>query len=244
VKRQYEAILTALAGDDGDTKIDFDAQIAQPDCKDSWIYSDERQQTRFRCQHCRLQCDVLGEYVRCPQCGTRTARDVVARKLEELSQGFEKDSTDIPKQERERRQRQWRSYIVLLVAMFEALGRDVAGALARLPCVPGRRKAVLDLSFQRLMDASQNLSNWFAIDLLRQLAEDDKRFLCLMVNRRHLFAHCDGRVDQEYLDKTGDSTVRLNEVVSIHSGEVRRLIALVTRIVNNLLDGFDSITLP
>ena len=63
-----------------------------------------------------------------------------------------------------------------------------------------------------------------------------------MFNRRHLFTHCGGKVDQQYLDKTADATVRLNEVVRIDSKEVRRLLVLVNKIATNLLDGFDSIS--
>ena len=131
-----------------------------------------------------------------------------------------------------------------VVAIFEALGRDVAGALARLPCTPARRKAILALSFQRLNEVAHNLRDWFGLDLLDQLGEDDKTHLHLMFNRRHLFAHCDGKVDREYLDKTNDTTVRLNQVLTVDSKQVRRLVATVTTVATNLLDGFDSITPP
>ena len=49
-------------------------------------------------------------------------------------------------------------------------------------------------------------------------------------------------VDQEYLDRTGDETVRLHQVVTVSSAEVRRLLSLVGRVAGNLLDGFESVS--
>ena len=77
--------------------------------------------------------------------------------------------------------------------------------------------------------------------MLRGIDQRDQDFLHRMFNRRHLFTHCGGKVDQEYLDKTGDRSVRLNEVPKVDSKEVRRLISLEEKMAINLLDGFDSI---
>jgi len=64
---------------------------------------------------------------------------------------------------------------------------------------------------------------------LNGISEDDRAFLHRMFNRRHLFSHRGGKVDQEYLDRTRDSTVRLNEVVTVKSKEVRRLLGSPSR---------------
>ena len=82
----------------------------------------------------------------------------------------------------------------------------------------------------------------FGFDLLEGLSTSDKTFLHRMFNRRHLFSHCGGMVDQEYLDRTGDGTVRLHQVVTVSSAEVRRLLSLVGRVAGNLLDGFESVS--
>ena len=63
----------------------------------------------------------------------------------------------------------------------------------------------------------------------------------IMIQRRHLFAHNAGKVDQEYLHKSGDTAVRLHETIRIDSGEVRRIVKLLRAIASNLLDGWESI---
>ena len=44
IKRQHDAIIAAMNGPDGDTAVNFDGDAA-----DSWAYSEEKQQTRFKC---------------------------------------------------------------------------------------------------------------------------------------------------------------------------------------------------
>ena len=62
-----------------------------------------------------------------------------------------------------------------------------------------------------------------------------------MFNRRHILTHNGGRVDQEYLDSTGDTTVRLHQKIVVRSKEVRRLLPLLKRAAGNLFDAFESI---
>ena len=237
IKRQHDAIVAALDGPEGDTVVSFEGDAA-----DSWGYADERQQTHFKCAKCPLKFDVLGDYVRCPNCNTFTARQVIERKLSDISTDLESDAQTIPTDQRDQRQRRWRHHVSACVAEFDALGRDISKVLAALPCTPGRRKAILELSFPSIVVTAGRLREWFGIELLGGIDENDRGFLNRLFNCRHLFAHNSGRVDQEYLDRTGDSSVRLNEVVKISSNETRRLIALVQRLAEQLLLGFESMS--
>ena len=121
IKKQYDAIVSAMAGPDGATTINFNSDA------DSWAYSEEKQQTHFECAQCELECDVLGEYVRCPQCGTRTTRQVIERRLRDLEADFELDNQTISKEQRDHRQRRWRHHVATCVAEFEACGREGSG---------------------------------------------------------------------------------------------------------------------
>jgi hypothetical protein len=244
IRKQHDAIVGAFHGPDGSTEVNFDVQNSELTRKDNWVYSEERQQTRFTCANdkCGMESDVLGEYVRCPNCGQRTTSTVVKRRLAELSADFEADALSIPKQEREQRQRRWRQYVPAIISEFEACGRDIAAALSLLPLTPSRRKAVETLSFQNPNTTATSLKEWFGFDMLHGLDDSEAAFVNRMFNRRHLFTHNAGRVDQEYLDKAGDATVRVNEVIRVDSKEVRRLLLLVDRMASNLVDGFASIS--
>jgi hypothetical protein len=83
--------------------------------------------------------------------------------------------------------------------------------------------------------------NWFGFEMLFRFPDDDKTFLNRMFNRRHVLTHNGGRIDQEYLDNTGDTTVRLNQKIVVRSNEIRRLIPLLRTVAQNLFQGFESI---
>jgi hypothetical protein len=84
--------------------------------------------------------------------------------------------------------------------------------------------------------------HWYGFGIFdKGFPDDDRKFVNKMFNRRHLIAHKGGRVDQEYLDNTGDTSVRLHEAIHVHSNEIRRLITLTNTAATNLIAGFDSI---
>lgn len=56
-----------------------------------------------------------------------------------------------------------------------------------------------------------------------------------------MFTYNGGRVDQEYIDNTGDNTVRVNQTIRFKSKEVKRLIPLVRKCSENFVRGYESI---
>ena len=98
------------------------------------------------------------------------------------------------------------------------------------------------LNFQQLRRAEECLRNWFNIEIFDRQSPSDVEFLVIMMQRRHLFTHNGGRVDEKYISETGDKTVRLNQVIKVRSTEIVRLIPLLHACAKNLYDGFESIT--
>ena len=60
-----------------------------------------------------------------------------------------------------------------------------------------------------------------------------------MIQRRHILVHNGGVVDQEYLDQSGDSTVRLDERIRVDSGDIKRLIENIREMAANFLDNIE-----
>ncbi len=98
------------------------------------------------------------------------------------------------------------------------------------------------MSFQNILKANNDLLNWFGFEMLFRFSDDDKTFLNRMFNRRHVLTHNGGRVDQEYLDNTEDTKVRLNQKIAVRSKDIRRLIPLLRSVAQNIFQGFESIT--
>lgn len=207
--------------------------------KPTWLYAEERQQNRFDCKNCGTTVDVLGDYAGCPKCGRRNYRETIEAKLDDLERQFQTASENLA--DRHDREVEWEK-LLRGVSEFEVMAKDLRAQLLRLPATPRRKSDLGNLSFQRILRANECLSNWFGIEILKDISDDDREFMDKMFNRRHVFTHNAGRVDREYLDNTGDKTVRLNEVIRLRSKEIKRLIPLIRQGANNLIEGYETIS--
>lgn len=239
VTRVREAYCEAIENKQTVT-IDLD-KIAHelPSNRPTWAYSEERQQNRFTCPSCQTVYDILGEYAGCPTCGKRNSIQVFEKHIAEIEKQF--NEADAKLTERHEREVEWEK-LSRCVSDFEAMARDVQTQLARFPTTPRRKNEVKGLSFQNILKANDCLLNWFGFEILPRFPDDDKVFLNRMFNRRHVLTHNGGRVDQQYLDNTKDTTVRLNQKITVHSKELRRLIPLLKSCATHLFAGFESIS--
>jgi Zn finger protein HypA/HybF involved in hydrogenase expression len=220
-------------------EIDLDA-VAQtlPNNRPTWAYSEESQQHRFDCRRCKNRFDILGQYGCCPVCGARNSLDVLTSQLDTLQAQFESANNAVT--DRHDRAVEWEK-MTKCISDFEAMARDIQGQLARLPMTPRRRKDVEKISYQQIVKADEMMRSYFGIELLKDFGSSEKDFLNKMFNRRHILTHNAGRVDQEYLDRTSDSGVRLHEKIAVRSREIARLILLLKKIAANLFEGYESI---
>jgi len=85
------------------------------------------------------------------------------------------------------------------------------------------------------------LERWFDIDVFKNINEVERRFVNLMMHRWHIVTHNAGKVDEDYLAHSGDTSCKLNQRIRIRSAEVKRLLPLVRKICDNLLNGFEGI---
>ena len=233
-----ESILTAP---EGDTTVDLDQLLDNiPENKESpWRYTEERQQTHFKCAQCGRSFDVLGEYVECPMCGKCTHDVLIERKLAARNAEFEAARATLT--DRHERENRWQQLLLGCVSDFEGFANDLRDRLLRLPATPSRKRALSSLSFQSIANAADRLREWFAFDVLDAIGTEDREFLNIMFNRRHLFVHRAGRVDQEYIDNSEDTTAKLNQVLRLKSTQIARLIPLLESATRNFIRGFESI---
>lgn len=212
-----------------------------PENRPSWLYSEERQQNCYACPHpdCGTRYDILGEYAGCPTCGKRNSLQVFQSYLNLIEEEFKKADAEITS--RPDRQIEWEK-LTRCVSDFEAMARDIQAQLLFIPATPRRKKDIQGLSFQNLLKANESIQNWFGFEMLSRFSDDDKTFLNRMFHRRHVLTHNGGRIDDEYLQKTGDTSVRLNQKIAVHSNEIKRILPLLRKCGENLFQGFESIS--
>lgn len=209
-----------------------------PENKPQWLYSEEKQQNSYICKVCKTQFDILGEYGLCPCCGKPNIEDVFQSKMDDFKKQF--SELDSKLRDRQKRGVEWEK-LTRCVSEFESMANHLRKYMIRFPATLQRRNTLKSMAFQNIQKANNLFYEWYGFEILDGLIEADRRFLNIMFNRRHLFTHNSGCVDQEYLDNTGDRTVRINQVLRIRSTEIQRLIDLVLRCGLNLIRGYVSI---
>jgi hypothetical protein len=107
--------------------------------------------------------------------------------------------------------------------------------LKLIPTTPKRKKELDKLSFQRVLDACESLDQWYGLETLEGVSDEQKAFLKMMMHRRPIITHNGGRVDADYLKFSGDTQAKLNERIRIRSSQVRRLLEIVRLLGNNLI---------
>ena len=145
-------------------------------------------------------------------------------------------------QDRQERARKWESLLPRYISAFEAMVHDIRAQLVTLPMIAKRRKEVGSLSFQQIGQAEESIRKWFGIEIFFGLKPEDQRFLNREFNRRHLLVHRAGRVDDEYLQKTGDTSVKLHQSIRVQSSDVARLAKLLFQCAQNFFEQFSSIS--
>jgi uncharacterized Zn finger protein (UPF0148 family) len=237
-KAFVDAALTAFHGTEN-VSIDL---TNVTDATLEWQYSEEQQQFHFKCvdQSCYAETDILGEYGWCPRCGRSNARRVIETRLKANEEKLERTDREVT--DRHLRGAEWELINNVAFSTFEPLGNHLRTRLMLFPATAKRRNDLANLSFQRIVSSVDALERWFDIDVLGDMEESERRFVNLMMQRRHIVTHNAGRVDQDYLDRSGDSSCRLNQRIRIRSAEAKRLLPLVRKMCANLLSGFEAIT--
>lgn len=242
----YDAMMRALIRKTN-TALDI-AEIT--DETPAWHYSEEKQQFHFVCdtKDCNAETDILGEYGYCPRCGRTNARKLFSERINKMLARLEETRKTVsdPKE----RGTIWEDITKACVSDFEAFAKHIRAKLLRFPMTAKRRKRLdSELNFQRPLQADELLTQWFDMGVLewpgdtttlkRSVPKADLPFIKQMVQKRHILIHNGGVVDQDYLDKSGDTQVRLGERIRVCSKEAKRFIECVQTMGANFADNVE-----
>lgn len=215
------------AGGEATGRIDLNMPMTEDDV--AWrIIAEERQQLHYRCERCDTPQDILGLVGYCCSCGQRNDLTCLKTSLEriqgELRQG-----------------RQSEGAIRDTVSAFDGFVSGLAKQLlARIPLHP-RRRNVWTQAFHKLGPVLKNFEEHFGFSLRRRLGNEED-FMALMFERRHLYEHRQGIVDQRYLDESGDATgLRVGQRIEDTQDNAFRLISAVSRLADAILAEFHQV---
>jgi hypothetical protein len=213
-----------------DVCIDCDEIINQLDNNSIKLSAYEvRRQRTIVCEKCKTKFDIIGVFASCPACGHRN----------NLSQ-FREDINSIRNQTKNpgvKLNRLLNSAVEDCVGM----GSDIQSVLEKnIPLCSLSRKEIRKIDFQRIIETNDVLVRLYGLRLFK----DDhvvKNFFTLIFQKRHLIAHKRGVVDQKYLDKTNDVTVRLGQEISISMEELNKFLDLLEEETSKFFEQFSSL---
>lgn len=93
-----------------------------------------------------------------------------------------------------------------------------------------RRQEVKKNAFQRLRESSGLWREVYGRGYEQMLAPEEMTDLIRLFQQRHLIAHRDGLVDQDYIDKSGDTTYAVGQRLVVRDGSILRLADLVSKL--------------
>jgi hypothetical protein len=107
-----------------------------------------------------------------------------------------------------------------------------------------RRERIRKMRFNDLAMTGKELVGGFDIDIFEGLSDGDIAAATRMFQRRHVYEHNGGEVDEKYLRDSGDTSVRLKRTIRETQGDVHEFANLVLRMARNLHRGFHDIFEP
>jgi Zn ribbon nucleic-acid-binding protein len=190
---------------------------------------------RSACEVCGCRYAAVGAAFFCPACGHNSALSTFSETIATIRQTIEVLPKLAELVGREPAAGLGRhlteTSLGKLVTAFERLAEASYNALPDPKKRPGRN------AFQRLDDGSRLFVGANGPSYEAILGSADLAALRVQVQRRHVLTHNDGIVDQDYLDRSGDTTYRLGQRVVIQPKSVLRATDLIERLAAGLRPG-------
>jgi hypothetical protein len=198
----------------------------------SFYYVEEKRQNTHRCEACGGTNDILGRFGYCSCCGTRNDYQLFKEIIEVIRRRVS-SGADLAACVRD------------TVGAFDSLARSYARQLAdRVPMTPRRRKEWNRFLFHNFEPTVARFREAFDIDLVAGLNQGSRAFGKLMFHRRHIYEHNGGEVDQKYIDESGDTSVKLRQMLRETRETAFRITEIVLKMAENLHRGFHEIFAP
>lgn len=181
-------------------------------------YIEEDLETEVTCENCSLHYAVYGVFAFCPDCGVHNSRQILERSLDlvgkklGLARSQEDEALGV---------RLVQDSLADAVGAFDGFGRELVCVHKERSSDPLRAERI---SFQRLTGAKKLIEELFGIDIAQGLSADGWAATCRSFQKRHVFAHRMGVVDQAYLDATGDAGAQIGRMMPLAEREVTELL--------------------
>jgi hypothetical protein len=187
-------------------------------------YQEMELETKVTCEVCTLEYAIYGLFAFCPDCGTHNSPQILKKNLELVVKLLALADGE--------REPELADLLVVkaletAVSTFDGFGRAYCEAHAAQSVNPDQARGI---SFQNLAKARTIFQTIFSRDLAQGLTKDEWEFILRCFQKRHLFAHKMGIVDDAYKKITVDPGAIVGHKVKIIRDEIQKLLPLLERI--------------
>lgn len=196
-------------------------------------YRENKLETTVVCDHCTLRYAIYGVFAFCPDCGRHNSHQMLDKNLEVVTKKIDwaaAADTELAKSLHE-------DALANVVAAFDGFGREVCRVHARTAHDPAKAN---NISFQNLEGSRKRVQSLFDFDLAHRLDANDWQFAHRCFQKRHLFAHTMGVIDEEYVAKTTDPHAVVGRRITVTGEEVSKLVGVVRQLGQFLVSELGS----
>ena len=195
----------------------------------------EEWETEIICEKCQTHYSVIGSAYFCPCCGHNSA----VSSFNDSLNGIEKMINSLP----EMKELLIDKYDLdsaesMCRKMLESSIGDMVSAFQKFACskyeeLSGKTVRVND--FQMVDKGSSYFEDETGKPYGYWLSIDELDFMKLMFQKRHLIEHCNGMVDQKYIDNSNDNSYSIGQRIVIKEQDAKELLDVLRKLGAGLI---------
>lgn len=186
-------------------------------------YQEKQLETKVTCEVCTLEYAIYGLFAFCPDCSTHNSSQILKKNLELVVKLLALADGE---QESELADLLIVKALETAVSTFDGFGRAYCEAHADRVANPDQ---IRNISFQNLAKARTTFQTSFSKDIARGLTDEEWNFVLRCFQRRHLFAHKMGIVDEAYVKMAVDPGTIVGRKIKVAPDEISELVHLLVR---------------
>ena len=199
------------------------------------IGQSEEWETEICCEKCGTHYSVIGTAYFCPCCGYNSAVNAFNASLDSINKMIdslaEMNAAMRKKYDADSAETMCRSLVENSIGNLVSAFQKFASC--RYEELSGKRSRVND--FQMVDKGSQLFEKVTGKKYSDWLSASELEFMKVMFQRRHLLEHNNGVVDQQYLDKSKDTSYAVGQRVIVKEPDAYTLLHIIRKLGNELL---------
>lgn len=192
----------------------------------------EPMRLKIACPTCECRYGVIGSAFFCPACGHNAAEHVFAQSLGTIRASLDAvESVRLAIADRDAAENTCRLLVESsLQGGITAFQRFAEALLERHANPPKVRRNV----FQNLADGSDVWKAVYGASYDMHLNQGERETLGRYFQQRHLLAHKEGIVDEDYIARAGDQSYRAGQRLVIRESRVRECVDLIEKLARDM----------